>query len=81
MSKPRLAPCGHPGVPVVGNYVQCPRCDAMPNRDQVDPSRYVMCPACRTLDVARTVALGSVQRWSCNQCKLEFEPTVGNQPG
>lgn len=71
-----LAPCGHPGVPVVGNYVQCPRCDAMPDRDEIDASRHVMCPSCRTLDVAK----GSDGWWQCNKCALKFVPTKGNQP-
>lgn len=72
-----LAPCGHPGVCVVGSYVQCQRCDAMPNRDEIDPSRYIMCPSCRTLDVAKTDA---ANWWQCNKCALKFVPTRGNQP-
>lgn len=75
-----LAPCGHPGTPVVGSYVSCPRCDAMPDRDQIDPSRYIMCPACKTLDVVQLAARNNAPWWKCNKCKLEFEPTRGNQP-
>lgn len=75
-----LAPCGHPGTRVVGDYVHCPRCDVMPNRTQLDPSRYVMCPACRTLDVIQIAPRGNASWWKCNQCRFEFEPTAGNQP-
>jgi hypothetical protein len=25
--KPGIAPCGHPGVHVIGTYIQCPICD------------------------------------------------------
>jgi hypothetical protein len=73
-----LAPCGHLGVRVIGSYVQCPTCDAMPNRDEIDPSRFIMCPSpsCRTLDVVKM----SNGWWKCNQCALKFVPTRGNQP-
>jgi hypothetical protein len=75
-----LAPCGHPGTPVVGDYVHCSRCDALPNRTALDPSRHLMCPACRTLDVVQLAPRGNAAWWKCNQCQLEFEPTRGNQP-
>lgn len=75
-----LAPCGHPGERVVGDYVHCPRCDAMPDRDEFDPRRYIMCPSCKTLDVIQLANRNNRPWWRCMQCKLEFEPTKGNQP-
>ena len=74
-----LAPCGHPGIHVVGDYVHCPRCDALPNRDQIDPTRHVLCSRCRTLDVVKDAQKGGGW-WKCNQCGLSFVATRGNQP-
>ena len=63
-----LAPCGHFGEHVVGQYVQCLECDAIP--EEIDPEETPKllfrdlfddeeCPKCRSLDIEEFVFHGS----------------------
>lgn len=66
------APCGHPGVPVIGTFVTCskPGCDGLP-RAPTPPAPGVMqwrCPECGTLDTEffdTANAWGAIEFWHC----------------
>lgn len=64
--KPGLAPCGHMGFHVFGNYVACPICDAPKPKTAAAPARP-KCPHCgkTCTEPFRTDAFKDV--WHCGE--------------
>lgn len=64
-----LAPCGHLGRHVVGNYVQCPTCDreAVPVAVEVEITEPIFrCPRCTSSLVEPfTIASATWHCWNC----------------
>lgn len=76
--KRALAPCGHEGEYVIGQYVQCETCDkaAVPEELE-DTSRITkrLCAHCGSDDIQKWPGLwatGETLYW-CNGCEASFK--------
>jgi transposase-like protein len=77
--KAAVAPCGHPGVHVTANYVQCPVCDRVPKSDGVpamvkDRTTRPICSHCGSDHVEIYAGMMSDGRdlYHCHKCLRAF---------
>lgn len=74
----KLAPCGHPGEPIIGQFVNCKTCNNVPelvlDEETTEPFVFAKrCPDCNSIDVAVFDVDGNTEHDHCWTCGKIFK--------